>query len=102
MLMNSILTEKEPKIYMNWSTELNQRDQLELSEYSYKKKQKKRKGDLPQKSPHYRLAYKYKKMIYNKKIRKILQKKPATAFGQFLKEKKGLRIPKGEKAIGRI
>ena len=46
-----------------------------------------------------RLAYKYKKMIYNKKIRKILPKKPATAFGQFLKEKKGLRIPKGEKPI---
>ena len=38
-------------------------------------------------------------MIYNKKIKKILPKKPATAFGQFLKEKKGIKIPKGEKAV---
>ena len=46
-----------------------------------------------------RLAYKYKKMIYNKKIRKILPKKPATAFGHFLKEKKGIKIPEGVKAV---
>lgn len=46
-----------------------------------------------------RLAYKYKKMIYNKKIKKILPKKPATAYGHFLKEKKGIKIPKGEKAV---
>ena len=38
-------------------------------------------------------------MIYEKKIKKVLPKKPATAFGQFLKEKKGIKIPKGEKAI---
>ena len=46
-----------------------------------------------------RLAYKYKKMIYQKKIKKILPKKPATAFGHFLKDKKGIKIPKGEKAV---
>lgn len=46
-----------------------------------------------------RLAYKYKKMIYNKKIKKILPKKPATPFGYFLKEKKGIKIPKGEKIL---
>ena len=46
-----------------------------------------------------RLAYKYKKMIYNKKIKKILPKRPANAYGQFLKEKKGMKIPKGEKAV---
>ena len=51
------------------------------------------------KSHTLRLAYKYKKMIYNKKIRKILPKKPATAFGQFLKEKKGMKIPEGVKAV---
>jgi len=38
-------------------------------------------------------------MIYNKKIKKILPKKPATAFGQFLKEKKGMKIPEGAKAV---
>ena len=51
------------------------------------------------KSHTLRLAYKYKKMIYNKKIRKILPKKPANAYGQFLKEKKGIKMPKGEKAV---
>ena len=51
------------------------------------------------KSHTLRLAYKYKMMIYNKKIKKILPKKPATAYGQFLKEKKGMKVPKGEKAV---
>ena len=46
-----------------------------------------------------RVAYKYKKMIYNKKIKKILPKRPANAYAQFLKEKKGQKVPKGEKAV---
>ena len=46
-----------------------------------------------------RLAYIYKKMIYNKKIKKIMPKKPATPYGYFLKDKKGKKIPKGEKAV---
>jgi hypothetical protein len=46
-----------------------------------------------------KLAYKYKKMIYDKKIKKILPKRPANAFAQFLKDKKGEKIPKGEKAV---
>lgn len=39
------------------------------------------------------LAYKYKKMIYEKKIKKIIPRKPGGAFCFFLKEKKG-QIPK--------
>ena len=46
-----------------------------------------------------RLAYKYKKMIYNKRIKKILPKKPANAYGYFLKEKKGIKLPKGENPL---
>ena len=46
-----------------------------------------------------KLAYKYKKMIYDKKIKKILPKRPANAYAQFLKDKKGEKIPKGEKAV---
>ncbi len=46
-----------------------------------------------------RLAYKYKKMIYNKKIKKILPKKPANAYGYFLKEKKGIKLPKGKNPL---
>lgn len=45
------------------------------------------------------LAYKYKKMIYNKKIKKMLPKKPGNAFSQFVKEKKGQKIPKGENCL---
>lgn len=43
-----------------------------------------------------KLAYKYKNMIYKKKIKKMLPKKPANAFAQFLKEKKGQKMPKGK------
>lgn len=46
-----------------------------------------------------RVAYKYKKMIYNKKIKKMLPKRPANAYAQYLKDKKGQKIPKGEKAV---
>ena len=46
-----------------------------------------------------KLAYKYKKMIYNKKIKKILPKRPGNAFAQFMKEKKGQKVPKGVKAV---
>ena len=46
-----------------------------------------------------RIAYKYKKMIFNKKIRKILPKKPGNAYAQFLKEKKGQKPPKGESPL---
>lgn len=38
-------------------------------------------------------------MIYNKKIKKILPKRPATAYGQFLKDRKGIKVPKGEKPL---
>ena len=51
------------------------------------------------KSHTLKLAYKYKKMIYDKKIKKILPKKPATAYGYFLKEKKGMKVPKGERPL---
>ena len=51
------------------------------------------------KSHKCKLAYIYKKMIYNKRIKKILPKRPANAYGQFLKDKKGEKVPKGEKAV---
>ena len=48
------------------------------------------------KSHRLRLAYKYKKMIYKKKIRKMLPPKPLFARQYFLKEKKGHKSPNGE------
>ena len=53
------------------------------------------KNEYLKKSHRCILAYKYKKMIYLKKIRKILPKKPKGAFNQFLKEKKGQKILNG-------
>ena len=35
-------------------------------------------------------------MIFKKKIKKMLPKRPANAFAQFLKEKKGQKLPKGQ------
>ena len=46
-----------------------------------------------------KLAYKYKNMIYKKKIKKIMPKRPGNAYAQFLKDKKGKKIPQGEKAV---
>ena len=60
---------------------------------------KEEKDEYLKKAHRCKLAYKYKKMIYNKKIKKILPKRPANAYAQFLKEKKGQKIPKGEKAV---
>lgn len=42
------------------------------------------------------LAYRYKKMLYYKKIKKILPKKPRGALQQYLKEKKGQKPANGE------
>ena len=42
------------------------------------------------------LAYRYKKMIYNKKIKKCLPKKPLKPIQIFLKEKKGQKPANGE------
>ena len=46
-----------------------------------------------------KIAYIYKKMIYKKKIRKMMPKKPGNAFAQFLKEKKGQKPANGESFI---
>ena len=48
------------------------------------------------KSHRCQLAYKYKKMIYNKKIKKLVPRKPKGAMYQFLKEKKGQKPANGE------
>lgn len=50
-------------------------------------------------SHRYFLAYKYKEMIYEKKIRRIYPKKPIDAFQFYLNEKKGIKIPEGCNAI---
>ena len=45
------------------------------------------------------LAYKYKKLIYQKKIRGILPKKPCGALQLFYKKIKGLKCPNNENVL---
>jgi len=54
------------------------------------------KEEYLNKSHRCHLAYKYKKMIYKKQIKKMLPKKPLSAFQYYLKEKKGQKPPEGE------
>ena len=54
------------------------------------------KEEYLRKAHRCKLAYKYKNMIFKKKIKKMLPKRPANAFAQFLKEKKGQKVPKGQ------
>ena len=48
------------------------------------------------KAHKYRIAYIYKKMIYKKRIKKLMPKRPGGALQQFLKEKKGQKPANGE------
>ena len=63
----------------------------------WKKLSEEKKDEYLTKSHRCLLAYRYKKMIYNKKIKKMLPKKPLGALQQYLKEKKGQKPPEGEK-----
>lgn len=59
----------------------------------WKKLSEDQKEEYLKKSHKRILAYKYQEMIYNKKIKKIIPKKPKSVFQQFLKEKKGIKAP---------
>ena len=50
-------------------------------------------------SHKYYLAFKYKDLIYQKKIRRIFPRKPFDAFQFFLNEKKGIKIPEGNNTV---
>ena len=46
-------------------------------------------------SHKYYLSFKYKEMIYNKKIKKNYPKKPISPFQIYLNDKKGIKLPEG-------
>lgn len=50
-------------------------------------------------SHNYYLAYKYKDLLFKKKIKRIFPKKPLGPFQFYLIDKKGIEIPKGQNAI---
>lgn len=45
------------------------------------------------------LAYKYKQLLFNKKINRIYPKKPTGSFQFYLIDKKGIKVPKGINTI---
>ena len=63
----------------------------------WKKLSEDEKEEYLTKSHRCQLAYKYKMMIYQKKIKKIIPKKPKGPLHAFLKEKKGQKPANGEK-----
>ena len=63
----------------------------------WKKLSEEEKEEYLTKSHRCILAYRYKKMIYQKKIKKMCPKKPKSALQFYLKEKKGQKPANGEK-----
>ena len=57
---------------------------------------RRRKRRYLKKSHRCQLAYKYKKMLYIKQVKKIIPKKPGGPYAQFIKEKKGQKPPEGQ------
>jgi hypothetical protein len=74
----------------------NEIKSLKDGQEMWKKLSEDQKEEYLTKSHRCLLAYRYKKMIYNKKIKKILPKKPKGPLQQFLKEKKGQKPANGE------
>ena len=91
---------KKPKgafrIFLQEKAKNNEIKSLSQGHELWKQLTEEQKEDYLKKSHRCQLAYKYKKMIYVKQIKKMLPKRPGTAFTQYLKEKKGQKIPEGE------
>jgi len=85
------------RIFLQEKAKHNELKSLEEGQVLWNKLSEDQKEEYHSKSHLCQLAYKYKEMIYKKKIKKILPKRPRGAVQQFLKEKKGQKPPKGEK-----
>ena len=84
------------RIFMQEKAKNNEIKSLKEGQEMWKKLTEDQKEEYLSKSHRCLLAYKYKKMIYNKKIKKMLPKKPKGPLQQFLKEKKGQKPANGE------
>ena len=85
------------RIFLQEKAKNNEIKSLADGQEMWKKLTEEEKEEYLKKSHRCLLAYKYKKMIYNKKLKKFLPKKPKGAMFQFLKEKKGQKPANGEK-----
>jgi len=84
------------RIFLQEKAKNNEIKTLKEGQEIWKKLSEDQKEEYLTKSHKCLLAYRYKKMIYNKKIKKMLPKKPTGPFQQFLKEKKGQKPANGE------
>ena len=84
------------RIFLQEKAKNNEIKSLTQGQELWKKLTEEQKEEYLKKSHRCQLAYKYKKMIYVKQIKKILPKRPGNAYTQFLKEKKGQKIPEGQ------
>ena len=84
------------RIFLQEKAKNNEIKTLKEGQEMWKKLSEDQKEEYLTKSHRCLLAYRYKKMLYNKKIKKMLPKKPTGPFQQFLKEKKGQKPANGE------
>ena len=87
------------RIFLQEKAKNNEIKSLAQGHELWKKLTEEQKEEYLKKSHRCQLAYKYKKMIYVKQIKKILPKRPGNAYNYFLKEKKGQKIPEGQKFL---
>lgn len=91
---------KRPKgafrIFLQEKAKNNEIKSLNHGHELWKKLSEEEKEEYLNKSHRCHLAYKYKKMIYKKQIKKMLPKRPLSALQYYLKEKKGQKPPEGE------
>lgn len=85
------------RIFLQEKAKENEIKNIQEGIEKWKKLSEEEKEEYLKKSHRCHLAYKYKKLIYNQKIKKFLPKKPGTALTHFFKEKKGQKPPEGEK-----
>ena len=92
---------KKPKgafrIFLQEKAKNNEIKSLNDGHKLWKNLSEEEKEEYLKKSHRCQLAYKYKKMIYKKQIKKILPKKPGGPINYYLKDKKGQKAPEGEK-----
>ena len=84
------------RIFLQEKAKNNEIKTIQDGHELWKKLSEEQKEEYLTKSHKCLLAYRYKKMLYNKKIKKMLPKKPTGPFQQFLKEKKGQKAANGE------
>ena len=87
------------RIFLQEKAKNNEIKTIQDGHELWKKLSEEQKEEYLTKSHKCLLAYRYKKMIYNKKIKKMLPKKPKGPFQAFLKEKKGQKPAKGENML---